>query len=66
MAERWTFWLNLVACAALSVSAIEIVRTSGSRIVLALVLVSIAVLVVTLFRRRADSGVRVRTDHQQP
>lgn len=60
MAERWSFWFNLVACLSLSVSAVEIIRTSGSRLVLALVLVSVTVLGVTLFRRRADSGIRFR------
>ncbi len=61
MAERWHFWFGAVACLALSVSAIENVRTSGSKFVLALALVAIVVMGVSLFRRRADSGIRFRS-----
>ncbi|MGW1739776.1 hypothetical protein ACWCPQ_13310 [Nocardia sp. NPDC001965] len=56
--ERRYFWFGVLTCVALSVSAVEIVRTSGSRFVLGLVFVSIVVMGVSLFRRRAESGIR--------
>lgn len=60
MGERRSFWFGVLTCVALSVSAVEVVRTSGSAVVVVLVLVALVVLGGSLFRRRSDSGIRLR------
>ncbi|MFC3966363.1 hypothetical protein [Nocardia jiangsuensis] len=60
MADRWYFWCGVLAFAALTVAAVELVRNSGSPFVLVLVLGSLVVLGASLIRRRADSGIGSR------
>ena len=65
VSERTAFWISVVGWLALLVSVVEIARTSGSVIVLIIVVVALVILGVNLFLRRSAAGIRTRNDRPE-